>query len=116
MLFNSYSFIFAFLPLVVAGFFLLPSQGLRVAFIVLASYVFYAYEAWWVPALMLGSTPISFTGGQVDRCDFRPPSEDRARGGHRGVFTCSRTSSTPRSSPATPRPSLTRLRAVDCPG
>ena len=65
MLFNSYSFIFVFLPLVVAGFFLLPSQGLRVAFIVLASYVFYAYEAWWVPALMLGSTLISFTGGQV---------------------------------------------------
>jgi alginate O-acetyltransferase complex protein AlgI len=65
VLFNSYSFIFAFLPLVVAGFFLLRRQRLRLAFLVLASYVFYAYEAWWFPALMLGSTLISYTGGRV---------------------------------------------------
>jgi alginate O-acetyltransferase complex protein AlgI len=65
VLFNSYSFIFAFLPLVVAGFFLLPGQRVRLAFVVLASYVFYAYEEWWFPALMLGSTLISYTGGRV---------------------------------------------------
>jgi alginate O-acetyltransferase complex protein AlgI len=65
VLFNSYSFMFAFLPLVVAGFYLLPGQRVRLAFVVLASYVFYAYEAWWFPALMLGSTVISYTGGRV---------------------------------------------------
>ncbi|MDX6518474.1 MAG: alginate O-acetyltransferase complex protein AlgI [Gaiellaceae bacterium] len=63
MLFNSYAFLCVFLPAVVAGFFLLPRQGLRVVFLVLASYVFYAYAQWWFPALMIGSTAISFTTG-----------------------------------------------------
>jgi alginate O-acetyltransferase complex protein AlgI len=61
MLFNSYSFIFIYLPLVLVGFFALRRQNLRLAFVVVASYVFYAFEAWWFPALMLASTAISFT-------------------------------------------------------
>jgi alginate O-acetyltransferase complex protein AlgI len=63
VLFNSYPFIFAFLPLVLAGFFLLRHQGHRLAFVVLASYVFYAWEEWWFPALMLSTTAISFGAG-----------------------------------------------------
>ena len=63
MLFNSYGFVFVFLPLVLAGFFALRRQDLRLAFILAASYVFYAYGEYWFPALMLASTAISFGGG-----------------------------------------------------
>ncbi len=65
MLFNSYLFVFGFLPLTLCGFFLLRRQGHRLVFIVLASYVFYAWAAWWFPALMLATTTISFVGGQA---------------------------------------------------
>jgi alginate O-acetyltransferase complex protein AlgI len=63
VLFNSYPFVFGFLPLVLAGFFVLRRQGHRLLWIVLASYAFYAYEEWWFPALMIGSTAISFGAG-----------------------------------------------------
>jgi alginate O-acetyltransferase complex protein AlgI len=63
MLFNSYVFLFAFLPIVVVGFFVLPRQAARLAFVVAASYFFYAYAEWWFPALMAGSTAISYAGG-----------------------------------------------------
>jgi alginate O-acetyltransferase complex protein AlgI len=65
VLFNSYSFLFLFLPIVLAGFFALRRQTPRLVFLVAASYVFYAYAEWWFPALMLGSTAISYTGGRV---------------------------------------------------
>jgi alginate O-acetyltransferase complex protein AlgI len=63
VLFSSYGFIFAYLPIVVAGFYLLPTQRLRLAWVVVASYVFYAWEAWWFPALMVTSTTVSFLAG-----------------------------------------------------
>ena len=63
MLFNSYPFVFVFLPAVLVGFFLLRRQRFRLAYVVGASYVFYAYEEWWFPALMVGSTAISFGAG-----------------------------------------------------
>ena len=63
MLFNSFSFIFVFLPVVVAAYYVLPRHRARLAWIVVASYVFYAYAAWWYPALMAASTAISFAGG-----------------------------------------------------
>jgi alginate O-acetyltransferase complex protein AlgI len=63
VLFNSYVFLGAFLPVVLVAFFLLPRQGWRVALLVVASYVFYAYSQWWFPALMIGSTLISFVTG-----------------------------------------------------
>jgi alginate O-acetyltransferase complex protein AlgI len=65
VLFNSYVFLVVFLPAALAGFFLLPRQSLRIAFLVIASYVFYAYAQWWFPALMIGSTAISFTTGRL---------------------------------------------------
>ena len=48
MLFNSYEFIFLFLPLTLAGFFLLglSSRTLALGWIVAASLIFYA---WWRP-------------------------------------------------------------------
>ena len=63
MLFNSYPFVFVFLPVVVTGYYLLRRQGHRLAFVIAASYVFYAWEEWWFPALMVVSTGVSFTGG-----------------------------------------------------
>ena len=63
MLFNSFPFLLLFLPVVVAGYFAVPNHRLRLLLIVGASYYFYAYADWWFPALMAGSTAISFTGG-----------------------------------------------------
>ncbi len=65
VLFNSYQFVFVFLPVVLAFFFVLGRQRLRLGLIVLASYVFYAYAEWWFPALMVGSTAISYTSGRL---------------------------------------------------
>ena len=65
MLFNSFPFLFVFLPLTVAGYFLVPDHRGRLLFIVGASYYFYAYVAWWFPALMAGSTAISYTTARL---------------------------------------------------
>lgn len=63
MPFNSFVFVFAYLPLVLAGFFALRRQGHRLFFVVVASYAFYAYTELWFPLLMATSTAISFVGG-----------------------------------------------------
>jgi D-alanyl-lipoteichoic acid acyltransferase DltB (MBOAT superfamily) len=56
MLFNSYEFIFAFLPVTLAGFFLLGlrSRNLALGWIVVASLAFYA---WWRPINVLIIAP-----------------------------------------------------------
>ena len=46
MLFASFTFLFAFLPLVLLGWWLLPRSGWRVGFLALASYVFYGWWDW----------------------------------------------------------------------
>jgi alginate O-acetyltransferase complex protein AlgI len=63
VLFNSYPFLGVFLPIVLAVFFTLRWQTARLVWIVVASYVFYGYAKAWFPALMGGSTVISFTTG-----------------------------------------------------
>jgi len=63
VLFNSFPFLLAFLPLVAAAYFPVPRHRLRLLLIVGASYYFYAYAEWWFPALMAASTLISFAGG-----------------------------------------------------
>ena len=65
MLFNSFPFLFAFLPLVAIGYFVVPQHRLRLLLIVGASYYFYAYAEWWFPALMAASTAISYTAGRM---------------------------------------------------
>ncbi|HEY1370406.1 MAG TPA: MBOAT family O-acyltransferase [Gaiellaceae bacterium] len=65
MLFNSFPFLFAFLPLVLVGFYVLPRQRLRLLLVIGASYYFYAYAEWWFPALMAGSTAIGFVFGRA---------------------------------------------------
>jgi alginate O-acetyltransferase complex protein AlgI len=65
MLFNSFTFLLAFLPLTTVAYFLIPAHRARLVLIVGASYYFYAYAEWWFPALMAGSTAISYTTGRV---------------------------------------------------
>jgi D-alanyl-lipoteichoic acid acyltransferase DltB (MBOAT superfamily) len=70
VLFNSFPFLLAFLPLVTIGYFALPHHRLRLLLIVGASYYFYAYAEWRFPALMAASTAISYTAGRA--LDARP--------------------------------------------
>jgi alginate O-acetyltransferase complex protein AlgI len=65
MLFNSYLFVFVFLPAVLAGFYVLRWQRARLAFVVAASYVFYGYAGHWFPVLMIATTAISFVGARA---------------------------------------------------
>src|SRR5712691_3129008 len=65
MLFNSFAFLFVFLPLVVAAYFAAPAHRVRLLIIVAASYVFYAYAKWWFAGLMAASTLIGFAGGRL---------------------------------------------------
>ncbi len=65
MLFNSYIFVFGFLPAVLVGYFAIRSPGLRLALVVGASYVFYAHAEWWFPILMVSVTAVSFAVGLV---------------------------------------------------
>ena len=63
MLFNSFTFLFAFLPLVLVGFYALPTQRWRLLLTIGASYYFYAFADWWFPALMAASTTVGFSCG-----------------------------------------------------
>lgn len=63
MLFNSIEFIFAFLPIVYAVFWLLPNAQSRYVWLTISGYVFYG---WWDPRfvlLMAFSTLVSFGAG-----------------------------------------------------
>ncbi len=66
MLFNSYPFVFLFLPITLAGFFALgrQSRGLAIAWLALASLFFYG---WWNPAyvaLLLASITFNYLGAR----------------------------------------------------
>jgi len=65
VLFNSFVFLFVFLPLVVVAYFAVPQHRARLVLIVIASYVFYAYAEWWFALLMAASTLVGFVGGQL---------------------------------------------------
>lgn len=66
MLFNSFEFVFAFLPIVLAGFYLLEKFGFHKAglfWLTLASLYFYAYQEPWSLVLILGSIGFNFSIG-----------------------------------------------------
>lgn len=70
MLFNSYIFIFAFLPIVLSGFFYIGKydRTLAALWLTVASLFFYA---WWdirFLALLLSSIAFNYTAGYVIRC------------------------------------------------
>ena len=67
MLFNSWVFVFAFLPVTVAGFYLVAARGGRqdaaLAWLLACSLAFYAWHDWRLLALILGSIGFNFLAG-----------------------------------------------------
>ena len=63
MLFNSYIFIFLFLPFALLGWWVLDSPRVRLAFITFASYVFYGWWNWHFLPLMIASTTVDYIAG-----------------------------------------------------
>jgi len=60
MLFNSYEFLFAFLPLVLAVYYLLRANRARLVFLTLASYLFYGWWDYRFCGLMLFTTTVDY--------------------------------------------------------
>jgi alginate O-acetyltransferase complex protein AlgI len=75
MVFTSHLFLFAFLPVTLLGYWALRPARLRLAWLALASYVFYAAWSWKFLPLMLASTGTDFLAGQLiarsDRATLR---------------------------------------------
>ena len=80
MVFTSQVFLFYFLPLVLLGYYALPTRG-RNLFLTLASYVFYGWWSPWFVTLMLASTVIDYACG---RAIAKEGASERAR--KTGVF------------------------------
>jgi alginate O-acetyltransferase complex protein AlgI len=64
MLFNSYEFIFLFLPLVLVGYYLLVPKGARLGLLTIMSYLFYGWWDWRFCSLMLISTVVDYVAGK----------------------------------------------------
>ncbi|HET7763765.1 MAG TPA: MBOAT family protein, partial [Burkholderiales bacterium] len=79
MLFNSYEFIFAFLPVTVAGFYLLGwrSRMVSLHWLILASLFFYA---WWRPLNVLIIAPSILVNFALARGLQRLTRDDKRRG------------------------------------
>jgi alginate O-acetyltransferase complex protein AlgI len=63
MLFNSFSFIFGFLPCTLIGWWLLPTKTLRLAFLTGASWFFYAWWDWRYLPVLIGATSVDYIAG-----------------------------------------------------
>jgi alginate O-acetyltransferase complex protein AlgI len=72
VLFNSYIFLLVFLPLTLAGWWLLPGRRARLLFLTVASYVFYG---WWdyrfVPLMILSTSADFLAGAAIARSTDR---------------------------------------------
>ena len=75
MLFNSYIFIFGFLPLVLVLWWSLRRATARLAFLTLASYFFYGWWDWRFVPLLIASTSVDFVAGRV----ISQPDDPRRR-------------------------------------
>lgn len=70
MLFTSYVFLFAFLPLVLLGTWALRSKNPRLLFLTLASWVFYAWWDWRFLPLMISTTMVDYVAAlMIHRTD-----------------------------------------------
>ena len=65
MLFNSYEFLFAFLPVVLVGWWSIRPPPARLAFLTASSYFFYAWWDWRFLPLMLASTTVDYVAGRA---------------------------------------------------
>jgi alginate O-acetyltransferase complex protein AlgI len=80
MLFNSYGFIFVFLPIVLAGYLLTGAWGRQwaAAWLVLASLVFYAYwDPRYLPLLLISSMGNFVAGRKLAECSTEQQSRRR---------------------------------------
>src|SRR5437764_11230489 len=75
MLFNSYPFIFLFLPIVLIGYFWLGRRGnlAPVVWLALASLAFYSVSNWQFVALLLGSIAFNYGIGYLLIARALPP-------------------------------------------
>jgi alginate O-acetyltransferase complex protein AlgI len=65
VLFNSYEFLFGFLPVVLLGWWTLRPPALRLAFLTGSSYFFYAWWDWRFLPLMIASTTVDYVAGRA---------------------------------------------------
>jgi alginate O-acetyltransferase complex protein AlgI len=63
VLFNSYIFLFGFLPCVLAGWWLLRAKPLRLIFLTGSSWFFYAWWDWRYLPILLASTSVDYVAG-----------------------------------------------------
>lgn len=76
MLFNSYEFLFLFLPIVLLGYYVFLPQRARLPFLTILSYIFYGWWDYRFCALMLASTLIDYVSGLLI---FHAPDPRRRR-------------------------------------
>jgi alginate O-acetyltransferase complex protein AlgI len=70
VLFNSYIFLFGFLPSVLVGCWALRNKNLRLAFLTVSSWFFYAWWDWRFLPLMLSTTTVDYIGALlIERTD-----------------------------------------------
>jgi len=86
MVFSSHLFVYYFLPMALAGYYVLPRRA-RHLWLTLASYLFYGWANPAFMGLMALSTGIDFIAGR--RLGAIPPQEDRARRAWLGVSLAS---------------------------
>jgi alginate O-acetyltransferase complex protein AlgI len=60
VLFTTYSFLFGFLPIVLLGWWSLRRRNLRLAFLTVASWLFYAWWDWRFLPLLIGATTVDY--------------------------------------------------------
>ena len=82
MLFNSFAFLLAFLPITYLVFWSLRTAQSRYVWLTITGYVFYGFWNYRFCALMALSTLVSFTAGLFLRRETRPLAEDRTRPAH----------------------------------
>src|SRR5215831_16775342 len=63
VLFNSYGFLFCFLPIVLAGWWGLGRRQLRLAFLTGASWFFYAWWDWRYLPVLIAATSVDYVAG-----------------------------------------------------
>jgi len=65
VLFNSHVFLFCFLPLVLLGWWRLRAPTVRLGFLAVASYVFYAWWSWHFVPLLAATTAVDYAAGHA---------------------------------------------------
>ncbi|MDQ2982563.1 MAG: MBOAT family protein [Actinomycetota bacterium] len=65
MLFNSYAFLFGFLPAVLVGCWALRRKNLRLAFLTVSSWFFYAWWDWRFLPLMVATTMVDYVAALI---------------------------------------------------